>query len=130
MVPIAIRQTQTRFTFFGPRNLDYESLYNHIVTTLTRFVSAPPEDSCTGDNPWWKKPKVAKVNGTAAADASMEEKSQVRPINTLVLNLNKQFHVHCKSSQTKYHKHPESLVYPKLLMLIQIECSVLQTGER
>jgi len=59
-----------------PRNLDYESLYNHIVTTLTRFVSAPPEDSCTGDNPWWKKPKVAKVNGTAAADASMEEKSQ------------------------------------------------------
>ena len=74
--------TNLIYTFFVPRNLDYESLYNHIVTTLTRFVSAPPEDSCTGDNPWWKKPKVAKVNGTAAADASMEEKSQVRPINT------------------------------------------------
>jgi len=51
-----------------PRNLDYESLYSHVVSSLSRCITPPSPDDTTV---WWKTTK--QVNGDSGNDSAMDE---------------------------------------------------------
>jgi len=55
-----------------PRNLDYESLYSHVVSSLSRCIAPPaPDDTTT----WWKTAKPA-VNGDADSAMATDETAE------------------------------------------------------
>lgn len=72
VTPVYLREKKSSMTYspsnlFGqplllglPRGVNYETLYQHIVTSLSRCVIPPPEDST-----WWK---TAEVNGESQGD--------------------------------------------------------------
>ena len=54
------------------RNLDYESLYSHVVSSLSRCIAPPaPDDTTT----WWKTAKAA-VNGDADSAMATDETAE------------------------------------------------------
>ena len=78
-----------------PRNLDYESLYSHIVTSLSRCIAPPPADNVE----WWKvtnnPEQVNGVNGDEKDDVAddlmmeddEEEDDKKGPPKMFVMNL-------------------------------------------
>jgi len=88
VTPIYLREKKSSMSYspsnlFGqpllmglPKGLNYEELYQHIMSSLSRCITQPPPSDNENATPWWKPtpPPAAEMNGVNGNSSEESEK--------------------------------------------------------